>query len=315
MGSIMKWRDLADLVRLPAVFTVLADSTAGYLLANRGFEPWVRYVSLLLVIVAFYWAGMVLNDLFDIAVDRVERPQRPLPSGRISERTARRIGWGLLGFGIGGAMAIGTLQAPGYSATPWPAYLGCGLAVAIVAYNGWLKRTAFGPIAMGACRSGSFLLGASAAAGGPNEVFAPHVLLISMGLGLYIAGVTAFARDEAGRPDRMMLFAATAVMVCGLLTIIAAPRLNTDPLAWNLEPRRGFPLLIGAIAGLLIHRLTPALIAPEPATVVRGVRHALLSLIPISAAIAALAAGPIAGLAVFSLAIPAWWIARRLRTT
>jgi 4-hydroxybenzoate polyprenyltransferase len=308
-------RDLADLVRLPAVFTVLADSTAGYLLANRTFEPAVRYLALLLVVVSFYWGGMVLNDLFDLKIDRQERPDRPLPSGRISERAARRIGWGLLGFGIGGALALGTLQTPTHRPTLWPGLLGGGLAVAILAYDGWLKHTPFGPISMGVCRAGSFLLGASAAVGGPRESFTPDVLLMALGLGLYIAGVTTFARDEAGRPERGVLSIATLVMICGLAMVAVAPRVDLDRSQWMLESRRGFPLLIAAIGGLLLVRLWPAVVSLDPSAVRRGVRHALLSLIPISAAIAALAAGPWAGASVFALVVPATLVARLWRTT
>ena len=39
---------------------------------------------------------MVLNDAFDIDLDREEQPYRPLPSGRISLAAARWLGWNLL---------------------------------------------------------------------------------------------------------------------------------------------------------------------------------------------------------------------------
>ena len=41
---------------------------------------------------AIYAAGIVLNDVFDYEIDRVERPGRPLPSGRVSRGSRRRSG-------------------------------------------------------------------------------------------------------------------------------------------------------------------------------------------------------------------------------
>ena len=41
-----------------------------------------------------------LNDFFDAEVDAVERPERPIPSGRISRSTAGCVGWSLLAAGV-----------------------------------------------------------------------------------------------------------------------------------------------------------------------------------------------------------------------
>ena len=73
-----------QLVRLPNLFTAAADPLAGWLLVGgdlgeaRGWGPLVASG------VALYAGGMVLNDVFDYEVDRLERPGRPLPSGRSS---------------------------------------------------------------------------------------------------------------------------------------------------------------------------------------------------------------------------------------
>lgn len=45
-------------------------------------------------------AGYVLNDVFDYAVDRLNSPQRPLPSGRVSRRAAGVAGAVLLLLGL-----------------------------------------------------------------------------------------------------------------------------------------------------------------------------------------------------------------------
>ena len=57
----------------------------------------------LLAATCLYAGGMVLNDVFDLAIDRKERPERPLPSGRISPRAAALVGWILLIAGVAAA--------------------------------------------------------------------------------------------------------------------------------------------------------------------------------------------------------------------
>ncbi|MCG8649108.1 MAG: hypothetical protein MI861_04710, partial [Pirellulales bacterium] len=63
----------AQLVRLPNVFTVVADVSAAFLLVAQRPEPVARLICVLLAGVSLYWAGMILNDVFDINRDRQER--------------------------------------------------------------------------------------------------------------------------------------------------------------------------------------------------------------------------------------------------
>ena len=51
----------------------------------------VTFASLILIpiVVLITAAGNVVNDLFDIGIDRINRPDRPLPSGEITAGTAR----------------------------------------------------------------------------------------------------------------------------------------------------------------------------------------------------------------------------------
>src|SRR5262245_60563766 len=97
-----KFQTYAQLVRLPNVFTALADialaALAAGALANAG--AWPAFVLLLLASACLYSGGMVWNDLFDVEQDRQERPFRPLPSGRVRPREALRLGTGLLAAGV-----------------------------------------------------------------------------------------------------------------------------------------------------------------------------------------------------------------------
>jgi len=89
------------LMRLPNVFTAIADVAMGYLFVHGKFVDPAKLACLIAASALLYTAGMVLNDVFDIEVDRKERPFRPLPSGRISLGVARTFGFTLLVLGVG----------------------------------------------------------------------------------------------------------------------------------------------------------------------------------------------------------------------
>src|SRR5271170_6485926 len=106
-------RDVLRLVRAPLAATAIADGLAGYLLATVRFaedtgsspvlEPIADVKPLLLAALAstaLYWAGMALNDYFDLERDRKVYPQRPLPSGRVPATLAVVLGVALLGIGV-----------------------------------------------------------------------------------------------------------------------------------------------------------------------------------------------------------------------
>ena len=90
-----------QLLRLPNVFTAIADILMGYLFTHPTLDPLWRSLPLVLSSALIYLAGMVLNDVYDIEVDRAERPERPLPSGRIALGWARRLGYEMLFCGVG----------------------------------------------------------------------------------------------------------------------------------------------------------------------------------------------------------------------
>ena len=107
-----KWLDWARLVRLPNVFTVVADIVMGFLFVRPSLQPIGLFLLALGASVSLYWAGMVLNDFFDFEQDLRQRPQRPLPSGRIGRRAALLTGWGLLALGVTLAAVTGAGGGP-----------------------------------------------------------------------------------------------------------------------------------------------------------------------------------------------------------
>ena len=90
--------DVAELVRLPAVLTVPGDVFLGAAAAGwpegRGAALGIGSGSALQ-----YLAGMALNDYADREVDAVERPHRPIPSGRVTAGFALGLAASLTGPG------------------------------------------------------------------------------------------------------------------------------------------------------------------------------------------------------------------------
>ena len=78
-----------SLARISNAPTVVSNVLAGVALASVVAPVTVGGTVLLAVaLVLYYTAGMYLNDLFDLDIDRRERPERPLPSGRVTKREA-----------------------------------------------------------------------------------------------------------------------------------------------------------------------------------------------------------------------------------
>ncbi len=87
-----------ELLRPPNVTTAVGDVLAGFAVAGLG-RPWIL-PWLLASTMCLYAGGVVLNDVFDLEIDRVERPERPIPSGRVSRQRAAILGSALLGSGV-----------------------------------------------------------------------------------------------------------------------------------------------------------------------------------------------------------------------
>jgi 4-hydroxybenzoate polyprenyltransferase len=274
MQTLFAWLQLC---RLAAVFTAMADIFLGFLLTHDSLEPERDFGLLLGASSSLYLAGMVFNDVFDRAIDARERPKRPIPSGRVSVRGAVLLGGILVaaGLGLAGATAGNSLIVAGV------------LTTAIFLYDGLLKSTFLGPVVMGSCRFLNVMLGASlatsiaTAAPSLAAVWSLPQLHVAAGLGVYIAGVTWFARHEAGRSSKAHLGAAMGVVNLGFALLVAFL------MNWPASPDRQTRavLALGLIAVVVNRRLVTALFDPIPAKVQAAVRTMLLSLIMLDASL------------------------------
>jgi 4-hydroxybenzoate polyprenyltransferase len=287
-------RAYLQLVRFPAVFTAMADIMLGFVLAHGTLSPLWEFIALLIASTCLYLAGMALNDYFDRKIDAQERPKRPIPSGRISPRAALALGSCLLAAGLVCASAAGVVSAA----------IAVGLAVMILAYDGFLKTTPAGPVAMGSCRLLNLLLGASSAA---LSFWKSPQVGIAVAMGIYVAGITWFARREAVTSSRSQLVGAALVIHCGILLLLTLLFAGQSTL--SLESQAALLLVLGI--AFVDFRVVPAVTEPTPPKVQAAVKQMLLAIILFDATMVYWATGsPWLGLGTALLIVPAATLGR-----
>ena len=201
---------------------------------------------------------------------------------------------------VGGVVAA---TVSGGNSSPAGLYVALALAACILAYNGLLKTTVLGPVAMGACRSLNVLLGATAA-GSLDALHQETPLHVAAGLGLYIAGVTWFARNEADTSARGQLKAAVLVINLGLATLITFAGITGADREQNAT--MSVLMMLALIVVSINRRLIAAIRDPRPQRVQATVGILLLSLIMLDATLALAASGRTTpALLIAALLIPA----------
>lgn len=112
-------------------------------------------------------AGNVVNDCFDVGIDRVNKPSRPLPSGRLSLRAAAVLYACLSVLVVVGAPALVPVRV---------AVLVLSWQVALFAYARWAKRwLVAGNLLVAAIAASAFVAGAMAA-GHPGAAVIPAAI-------------------------------------------------------------------------------------------------------------------------------------------
>ncbi|KOT41662.1 UbiA prenyltransferase [Streptomyces caelestis] len=299
----------AELLRLPALFTVPGDALAGA--AAAGARPGPRTLLAIGSSVCLYEAGMALNDWADRAEDAVERPHRPLPSGRIRPAAALTAAGVLTGAGL--ALAAGAGRPALAVAAP--------LAATVWAYDLALKHTPAGPAAMAAARGLDLLLGAAATGGGTRAALPSAALL-----GGHTLAVTAVSRRETTGGSALAPLAALATT--GALTRLVTHRRIRPPAGRRAAAAPGLPgsgpaggtpratavlatALGAAYAATAARPYVHAALNPSPPLTQRAVGGGIRATIPLQAALAARSGATATSLLVASLAPAGRMFARR----
>ncbi|MBI2933072.1 MAG: UbiA family prenyltransferase [Planctomycetes bacterium] len=281
------WR----LVRLPLVFTAVADSAAGYLLAVKSWQA-IEPVTLGLLAATsacLYACGMVFNDVADFLRDKVLHPDRPLPSRQVSMFAARRFGLIL--------MFVAALFGCLVNFTVGQAVL--LIFILMMVYDFAVKSSGVaGASTMGAIRALNLTLGMLGAvprsagllvvpAWGPGYACA----LI---LGGYVFCVTLMSRLEERGAAKGRFTACAGGMAAAPVVGVAV--IGLEPIAAAAAVALGLALLGHALASLR---------GLDRGKVMRNVRWGVLAIIGLDAMFVMAGAGWREGAAVLALAMPA----------
>ncbi|BBH69795.1 transferase [Actinoplanes sp. OR16] len=303
-------RDLIALVRAPAALSVPGDAIAGAAAAGT-LGP--RTGGLAAASICLYWAGMAANDWADRDLDAIERPERPVPSGRVTPGQALAVASGLTAAGLGIAALAGGRRALAVAAP---------LAGAVWTYDLWAKDTAAGPPMMALCRGLDVLLGAS---GGRIRAALPAALTMAA----HTATVTALSRREVSGGSPALpgaTLAATAAVAAAAARRhgasagpAAAARRQPVSRGWRAAPA-GWPAaacvaLAGWYAAWYGSAQVRAAADPSASRIRSAVGAGITGMAPLQGALTARAGNPVTGMAVAAAAPVAGLLTKRVSAT
>ncbi|MET7777730.1 SCO3242 family prenyltransferase [Streptomyces mirabilis] len=281
------------------MFTVPGDALAGA--ATTGSRPNPRTLLAIASSLCLYEAGMALNDWADQTEDALERPHRPLPSGRIHPSAA---------LGAASALTAAGLALAARAGRPALA-VAAPLAATVWAYDLALKRTPAGPAAMATARGLDLLLGATATGGSARPA-----LPAALTLAAHTLAVTTVSRGETRGGSPLAPLAALA---------------TTGTLAWTLTRPPGAPgtapsrhpgaasslrtVLAAAFVATSGRPLLHAALNPSPPLTQRAVGGGIRAMIPLQAALAARSGALASALLTAALAPAARRLARKVSVT
>ena len=304
------FRQYITLVRLPNIFTAVSNILPGYCIivtaisfsftnANLLYLAGLMVTSSLL-----YMTGIVLNDYFDIEIDKRERPTRPLPSGNVSKRKALIIA-------ISSTIAANVISL----AISWMSFVFALILTAIIiAYDSRLKhKTITGPVTMSLARFVNVILGASPAF--PMLLLSREsitmLLFIATTLFIYILSISILSKKEvSGKVTRLNIIFSFAIVFVVITSISIAGLIGIfqTVVFVNLA-------LFSAVMIITLISVLRGHASLGPVYIQNSIRNMIISIIILDSAFVSGIIGLQYGLATLLLTIPSILLARKLYTT
>ncbi|MEO3408447.1 UbiA-like protein EboC [Mucilaginibacter sp. CAU 1740] len=243
------------------IVTSVADILAGIAIVSvpvssiRAF--WPAILLLCLSTACLYGGGIVFNDVFDVELDKIERPERAIPSGKVSLREATVLGSILLCTGILSALFVSIVSG----------LIAAAIALCALLYDRFGKHHPFfGPLNMGMCRGLNLLLGIS---------IIPIALINWFMLALvpvaYIFSITLTSRGEVHGGSKSSLYTA-ATLYAGVIGFISYFSYANNRLLWSL-------LFLIPFTWMIFRPLLKAIREPIGKNIGKAVKAGVISLI------------------------------------
>ncbi len=157
-----------------------------------------RILPLAIIFSLLYCGGMVLNDFIDRDIDRIERPGRPIPSGRVPAKTALLLSIAMLVSGIAGMAAFEWMVHDGKDMHWYGTVATIALVIMIGSYNiNHTEMPIISVILMGQCRA-FIVIAAASVIMPPSTHWAWWVFIAgpAVTLFIYTLAISVIARRE-----------------------------------------------------------------------------------------------------------------------
>jgi 4-hydroxybenzoate polyprenyltransferase len=254
------------LTRPANVITAVSDIVAGVAIANAFLMeafPWASFVFLTLATSGLYAGGIVFNDVFDVELDKIERPERIIPSGKLTRNQAVFFGITLFVFAIFFATLV-SIQSGVIAAL---------IALFAVIYDKFTKNYLVGgPLTMGLCRGLNLALGMSILA----DRQLPEMWMMVFIPIVFVAAITLTSQGEVLGNNKLSI---TFALVLDILVAAVILTLGFKGVMnlWMVLP---FVLLW---IGINFFAKLKAIRFNEPKNIMNAVKMGVLSLIPLNA--------------------------------
>ena len=278
------------------VVTSVADVLAGIAISGYFVSGNLNYWPVLLLCISticLYAGGIVFNDVFDAELDKVERPERAIPSGAIRIGQAGLFGTVLLFAGIVSALAFSLFSG----------IIAVGIAIAALMYNKFSKHYSFlGPLNMGLCRGMNLWLGLSILSYSFNQW-----QILGMIPLMYIFSITMISQGEVHGGNIRNLYIGGIlylVVICFILTVSQIQ----DNVLLTL-------VFLMPFAFMILQPLFKAIEDPVGKNIGKAVKAGVISLILMDAAWAAAFGSLYAAVFIACLLPLSLWLAKRFAVT
>lgn len=289
------------LIRLPNLFTLPSNILLGFILVST-FTLTITSVTQILVLVTIstllYCVGLVLNDLFDYEIDKKERPNRPLASGKISRKVAIVL--------VIILTTIALILSLLISVTTFS--ISILLLAIIFGYDKYLKNTKAGPFTIAAARVTNVILGTTANINSienfPQNILLMFVLTITF---VYVSLIGFLSRYEVQGFSENIKSYLIPVIISGIVSSIVI-------FNWI-----GFfkyeSLLVLALFSFIMARTIYRIHSKDSTGIQQTIQQMILSIIVLDSTFLTGIAGLDVGLPVLILLAPLLILARKMYMT
>lgn len=286
-------------MRLANIVTAVADVLAGVAISGFIIETGLFVHQILPIILlcistmGLYGGGVVFNDVFDAELDKIERPERPIPIGIITVKEGALLGIFLLLMGIVAAFIV----------NPVSGLFAIGISVSAIVYDKWGKHHYFlGPLNMGLCRGLNLLLGVSILAIQLNLYW--YVAFVPI---IYIGSITIISGGEVHGGKSKSLYFAGLLYFLVAVSILIISFYNKNELLTLI--------FLLPFVWMIFAPLFKAIQQPAGKNICKAVKAGVIALILLNASLAATFGSPSLALLIVLLLPLSLYLAKKFAVT